>query len=712
MRKIFGFISLFLFWVTSAFASDLPFTDVSQNDIFYSSVKKLYDGGILSKTPDNLFRPNELMNRDFYVSLTVWVGCKKCTIPDQSDFIRYQISPFTDLPKTNQYYYCIAYAADKNITSGYILDQNGQTRCEDGKSYTVQPFCPANTITRIEAAAILLRRGNLWNDTLNNTNFDRSLSIPDTSSYWYGYAKKAIELGIISQKTDGNIWQDEKITRAEFSMMAAKILDYTQCNLQSNNQNTMEWAIWIRLDKQLIRRTTFNSTEDFTLIPLTSPGTWDYIWKATHPITGRVITYTEKELDGWVFDDGNWFVELSILDPNTKEVKSQPTMTLEIVSGWNDQYSWKIGIYDKNKNEQNGSVFPMNDTITFFPKDSSTTWPACWKFTERESRRTLRFNTREVDGSLLGIWVWDVILCDSQDTDSILDQRTIHIVGSSLLWWQNQNNTNLSVWIEATPLNSLLSEPISFLSIIQGGSPNNTLKWNFWDGNTSTLSNPSHTFNSPWTYTVILTVKDPATWDERQASAIIVVMGESDSDGDGVYDSIDLCKNVRGIPDNNGCPLFATVDYEKNLVSLLSWNGEGWWDQRDTDGDGTFNRFDTCPTVYWPSSNQGCPLWNPWDRDGDGIQDDTDKCVRVPGSISNAGCPEASLIESITANTCVLWKMQAQGMMMANPICSTCPCEQTIRILSDLRSCDIVFPTILSPDLQDVYSRGGFYVVP
>jgi hypothetical protein len=52
------------------------------------------------------------------------------------------------------------------------------------------PFCAANNITRIEAAAILLRRANLWDDTLNNSNFDRIFSIPDASTYWYGYAKK------------------------------------------------------------------------------------------------------------------------------------------------------------------------------------------------------------------------------------------------------------------------------------------------------------------------------------------------------------------------------------------------------------------------------------------------------------------------------------------------------------------------------------------
>jgi hypothetical protein len=55
------------------------------------------------------------MNRDFFVSLAVGIGCHKCETPSIEDILKYPISPFIDLPKTNQYYYCIAYAKDNNI---------------------------------------------------------------------------------------------------------------------------------------------------------------------------------------------------------------------------------------------------------------------------------------------------------------------------------------------------------------------------------------------------------------------------------------------------------------------------------------------------------------------------------------------------------------------------------------------------------------------
>jgi hypothetical protein len=52
------------------------------------------------------------------------------------------------------------------------------------------PFCAANSISRIESAAILLRRARLWDDTLNSGTFDKAMSISDVTPYWYGYAKK------------------------------------------------------------------------------------------------------------------------------------------------------------------------------------------------------------------------------------------------------------------------------------------------------------------------------------------------------------------------------------------------------------------------------------------------------------------------------------------------------------------------------------------
>lgn len=179
-----------LFSLGSVSAANMPFTDVIPSDSYYSAVQDLYDNRIITDSGDHLFRPKELMARDFFVALSVQIGCRKCDTPSIDDIIRYQISPFVDLTKMNPHYYCIAYAKDASITQGYIIDSSGKATCENGTRYSSSPFCASNTITRIESTAILLRRAKLWDDTLNSTNFDRSLSIPDVTSYWYGYAKK------------------------------------------------------------------------------------------------------------------------------------------------------------------------------------------------------------------------------------------------------------------------------------------------------------------------------------------------------------------------------------------------------------------------------------------------------------------------------------------------------------------------------------------
>ena len=82
-----------------------------------------------------------------------------------------------------------------------------------------------------------------------------------------------------------------------------------------------------------------------------------------------------------------------------------------------------------------------------------------------------------------------------------------------------------------------------------------------------------------------------------------------DSDEDGVRDDIDLCPQVKGLPDLNGCP--------------------------DSDGDGVADYKDACPDVKGTKEMNGCP-----DSDGDGVPDTEDECPNLQGSKMNHGCPE------------------------------------------------------------------------
>lgn len=105
---------------------------------------------------------------------------------------------------------------------------------------------------------------------------------------------------------------------------------------------------------------------------------------------------------------------------------------------------------------------------------------------------------------------------------------------------------------------------------------------------------------------------------------------DKDTDGDGIFDKDDACPTVAGVRSahrrTNGCPLEAPRATED-----------------DHDGDGILDKEDACPEFAGvrdkdPKRN-GCPP----DRDGDGIEDTADACPEVRGPKSadrtKNGCP-------------------------------------------------------------------------
>jgi hypothetical protein len=83
-----------------------------------------------------------------------------------------------------------------------------------------------------------------------------------------------------------------------------------------------------------------------------------------------------------------------------------------------------------------------------------------------------------------------------------------------------------------------------------------------------------------------------------------------DSDGDGVRNSLDVCKDVPGTV--YGCP--------------------------DPDGDGVGGPLDLCPEVAGPITLRGCP---DADTDGDGVPDSQDLCPRQAATLGNTqGCDD------------------------------------------------------------------------
>ena len=85
----------------------------------------------------------------------------------------------------------------------------------------------------------------------------------------------------------------------------------------------------------------------------------------------------------------------------------------------------------------------------------------------------------------------------------------------------NQATASLSADFTANNVNVCLGSSIIF-NDASTGNPNSWV-WNFGDGNSSTLQNPTHTYSNPGTYNVSLTISDGATTETEIKTSLITV---------------------------------------------------------------------------------------------------------------------------------------------------------------------------------------------
>jgi OmpA-OmpF porin, OOP family len=110
-----------------------------------------------------------------------------------------------------------------------------------------------------------------------------------------------------------------------------------------------------------------------------------------------------------------------------------------------------------------------------------------------------------------------------------------------------------------------------------------------------------------------------------------------DMDGDGIADKKDLCPEVAGLAEFQGCPdsdndgIPDKEDRCPNTVGTAEFAG-----CPDTDGDGIPDVDDQCPDLPGLAAFEGCP-----DSDGDGIPDKDDECPNVAGLAQFNGCPDS-----------------------------------------------------------------------
>ncbi|WP_347922296.1 OmpW family outer membrane protein [Pontimicrobium sp. SW4] len=163
-------------------------------------------------------------------------------------------------------------------------------------------------------------------------------------------------------------------------------------------------------------------------------------------------------------------------------------------------------------------------------------------------------------------------------------------------------------WIEQGRFNTF-TNGINKDKLVGAGIVNGAIGANYWIDNRIGLNIQStykHSFKEylarHWQHSFGVVIKLTKNDNKKKEEEEV-----KDKDGDGVPDETDLCPDVSGLEELNGCP--------------------------DSDGDGIADKDDVCPTIFGFKEFNGCK-----DSDGDGYPDNIDECPEVKGT--SMGCPE------------------------------------------------------------------------
>ncbi len=759
---ILGFFSFF----DGVFSATMPFIDVSEKDPYFDGVRDLYDFGMITDDGSHRFRPDEPIERDTFVGLATSVSCHKCLSPTFEDILHYDISPFIDLRKTNPNYYCIAYANETGIVQGYTLSSEWTTTCEDKKAYSSSPFCEKNKTTRIEATAMLLRQWKLWDDTRNSQYMPKRV-INDVQGYWQGYAEKWIQAGILTISPEGTVFPDASISRGEFAQMASVMLSYNQCSRWESTNNTVAGAIWVSdANGKAVEKSLFREWDGSILIPIVSTGSWDYSWKAIDRETGVIKIFSSHTLPISYLGPWSWIIELSVIDPITKAIMSHPKSMITIENWWTPQKSG-IAIFSDTNNTSPWTPIHLDSLLTSPVPGMVYNWDFGDGKSSNDAKKTE--HSFEKPGN------YTVIVRATDPSGNISSSSMIITIGNDgksvpINWISNPLTLN----IYSSPNRWDINTDFHFYSDAVGWSGKLSYFWNFWDGNTSQDRDwVNHRYDKVWLYTAELRVRDE-NGKESVSQIFINVTKEYVSSGtSGTKNPISVIIEANPLQGSVGKTIeFKSLISGWNAKNIIySWDyGDGtrwstWWISThiystpwiytvilivqdtdgnmsqsevilsidgiiDADGDGVNDGEDACISVYWKRENLWCPVIKTLhfydqvnrkfngnisssgnDRDHDGVDDTLDLCPDVLGSIVNNGCPSISLLSGLSENKCFSKELDAHGIMIASPVCITCPCDNTISLMSLARKCDVLFPAILSKDQKNIYSRGGFYQI-
>ena len=377
MLRLILFLVSFIatFNLTYALPAHEAFTDIDENYKYLKELQFFYDVGIINPDLNGEFNPQNLMDRDEFVWITVEVNCQRCIPPNTpASLINMYvwIHPFFDVFESNAFNHCIAYAKDHNYVRWYNIGQ----ACDNGVVNENQaPFCVSNSITIEEALAILLRNSSIFSihenqqllwmitegDITEPIGNDVFPTIDGAPYSFYGYFQKALEYSyeeydgktgevteykLIEPDANGNLNPKKAITKEELLKMAYILIKTNACTFWDEK---MDIALWIDIyDKECSEdswcelSTLENETEteyDFDanakwFCEEWIPPEW-YIWQFFHRSSKTIESvYYGKYIDNYVFPLAwKWKIVLTAKDKCWNEATVYSTIQIKDIRG-------------------------------------------------------------------------------------------------------------------------------------------------------------------------------------------------------------------------------------------------------------------------------------------------------------------------------------------------------------------------------------------
>lgn len=687
-KKIFLFFIILiisLFSVNNIYAIwvDEVFTDITKDYKYYDELQNLYDKGIIKDNVDGFFFSDEPLRRDDFVWVVSEVSCNKCIYPNTPANLvskYYGDNIFFDLNNLNKNYYCIADMADKWFVKWY----NAWYACADWtQSESESPFCASNYVTKEEAIAVLLRSSNIFTvednslvkqkiaswDIKNNLSSDVIPIENGVVNTFYWYIQKALDYSFTEKK----VWEDWTITEKKYYLLEKEEDNKIYPNKPITREEYIKMAYVIfRKNSCSFARTNVNNVSSQI----------NFLW--------------------WECSEDDKSCPMGYASWKKYDFNAQ---VATVCQSWIKDYKWVFNYLWQAKNP--------------YKKIFNTQYVDNYEFKD---------NT----GKLLE-WNWNITL-EIQDNcgDTSTINKSVYI----------SDKTDFSAEIMANPKIWKATLVTDFEAKIYWNVWNVSYTWVFWDWNTAVWRVVQNAYKNPWFYDATVFIEDKETWNKIKDTVVIQVLWENETSeiltGDKLKtvsenyttnnnsenNSENSYNNGENIGDTDNESINNNSDNTNNsLNSSLnnsSENNNSINSNSDIDKDWILDKDDDCVSVFWVKENNWCPIFsrqctsnsdcskwkmcdiNAWycvlDTDWDKVPDSNDNCRLTPWLINNFWCPAWAIWENCYLDTSDSWVCGAAT-------CNSCPCDNTLDFKADFRKCDLVFPTILSPDGKDIYAK-------